>query len=310
MSYIRFLFKLEKENKMVEEYLKECTLCPHSCKVNRLEKCFGRCKAGINVKIGLVQVHKFEEPCISGENGSGTVFFTGCNLSCVFCQNYKISQEYKGKEISINELAEEFLNLQKQKVNNINLVTGFMYVPQIIEAIKVAKNNGLNIPIVYNTSGYESVETLKMLEGYVDIYLPDFKYFYNELGREYSKVNNYFEVTTDAIKEMLRQVPENIFDENGIMKKGIIIRHLVLPNHIRNSKRVLKYIKDNFGKDTWISVMAQYFPSNKANEYENINRKLNDEEYNSILEYLDILGLENGFVQDLEDEEEKYVPKF
>ena len=295
---------------MIEDYLKMCTLCPHECKVNRLESNTGRCKAGKNVKLGLTQVHKFEEPCISGESGSGTVFFSGCNLSCVFCQNYKISQEYKGREVSIEELAQEFLNLQEKNVNNINLVTGFMYVPQIIEAIKIAREKGLNIPIVYNTSGYESVETLKLLEGYVDIYLPDFKYFYNELGEEYSKVKNYFEVVTEAIKEMKRQQPENVFDENGIMKKGMIIRHLVLPNHIRNSKRVLKYIKDNFGKDTLISVMAQYFPSNIADKYENINRKLNEEEYNSILEYLEILGLENGFIQDLEDEEEKYVPDF
>ena len=295
---------------MIEDYLKMCTLCPHECKVNRLESNTGRCKAGKNVKLGLTQVHKFEEPCISGESGSGTVFFSGCNLSCVFCQNYKISQEYKGREVSIEELAQEFLNLQEKNVNNINLVTGFMYVPQIIEAIKIAREKGLNIPIVYNTSGYESVETLKLLEGYVDIYLPDFKYFYNELGEEYSKVKNYFEVVTEAINEMKRQQPENVFDENGIMKKGMIIRHLVLPNHIRNSKRVLKYIKDNFGKDTLISVMAQYFPSNIADKYENINRKLNEEEYNSILEYLEILGLENGFIQDLEDEEEKYVPDF
>ena len=295
---------------MNEEILKMCTLCPHECKVNRLENNNGRCRAGKNVKIGLTQVHKFEEPCISGESGSGTVFFTGCNLSCVFCQNYKISQEYKGREITIEELADEFIFLQEKNVNNINLVTGFMYVPQIIEAIKIAKEKGLNIPIVYNTSGYESVETLKLLEGYVDIYLPDFKYYYNELGEEYSKVKNYFEVVIDAINEMRRQQPENIFDENGIMKKGIIIRHLVLPNHIRNSKRVLKYIKDEFGKDTLISVMAQYFPSNIADKYENINRKLNEEEYDSILEYLEILGLENGFVQDLEDEEEKYVPDF
>ena len=155
---------------MVEDYLKMCTLCPHECKVNRLENNTGRCRAGKNVKLGLTQVHNFEEPCISGESGSGTVFFTGCNLSCVFCQNYKISQEYKGREISIEELAQEFLSLQEKKVNNINLVTGFMYVPQIIDAIKIAKGKGLNIPIVYNTSGYESVDTLKLLEGYVDIY--------------------------------------------------------------------------------------------------------------------------------------------
>ena len=231
-------------------------------------------------------------------------------MNCIYCQNYEISQQERGKEITIEELANIFLIQQEKGVENVNLVTPTSYVPQIIEAIKKAREKGLNIPIVYNTSGYESVDTLKLLEGYVDIYLPDFKYFYNELGEEYSKVKNYFEVVTEAIKEMRRQQPENIFDENGIMKKGMIIRHLVLPNHIRNSKRVLKYIKDNFGKDTLISVMAQYFPSNIADKYENINRKLNEEEYNSILEYLEILGLENGFIQDLEDEEEKYVPDF
>ena len=238
------------------------------------------------------------------------MFFSGCNLSCVFCQNYKISQNDNGKIISVEELAEEFLKLQEKNVNNINLVTGFMYVPHIVEAVKIARAKGLVIPIVYNSSGYENVDSLRMLEGTVDIYLPDFKYFYNELGEEYSKVKNYFEVVKEALTEMRRQVPENIFDENGIMKKGMIIRHLVLPNHIRNSKRVLKYIKENFDQDILISIMAQYFPTNKANEYGNINRKLNDEEYNDILDYLEILGIENGFIQDLEDDEEKYVPKF
>ena len=298
------------ENNLIEECLKECTLCPHDCKVNRLEGKIGRCRAGKDIKLGHVQVHGFEEPCISGENGSGTVFFSGCNLSCVFCQNYKISQNDSGKLISVEELAEEFIKLQEKNVNNINLVTGFMYVPHIVEAVKIAKEKGLVIPIVYNSSGYESIETLKLLEGTVDIYLPDFKYFYNELGEEYSKVKNYVEVVKNALVEMRRQVPENVFDENGIMKKGMIIRHLVLPNHIRNSKRVLKYIKENFDQDILISIMAQYFPTNKANEYKNINRKLNEEEYNDILEYLEILGIENGFIQDLEDDEEKYVPKF
>lgn len=290
--------------------LEECMLCPHNCKVNRIEGKVGRCRAGKDVKLALASVHNFEEPCISGENGSGTLFFSGCNLSCVFCQNYKISHEGSGKEISIEDLADEMLKLEEKKVHNINIVTGFMFVPQIIEAIKIAKQKGFNLPIVYNTSGFESIETLKLLEGYVDIYLPDFKYFYDELGEEYSKVNNYFNVAIEAIKEMIRQRPENKFNENGIMEKGVIIRHLVLPNHIRNSKRVLKYIKDTFGKETYISVMAQYFPSNKANEYEKINRKLTEEEWNDILDYIDILGFENGFLQELEDDEEKYVPNF
>ena len=290
--------------------LEECVLCPHNCKVNRIENKVGRCRAGKDVKLALASIHKFEEPCISGENGSGTLFFSGCNLSCVFCQNYKISQEGKGVEITIPQLADEMIKLQEKKVHNINIVTGFMFVPQIIEAIKIARGKGFNLPIVYNTSGFESVETLKLLEGYVDIYLPDFKYFYDELGEEYSKVTNYFNIATEAIKEMKRQQPKDIINNDGIMQKGVIIRHLVLPNHIRNSKRVLKYIKDTFGKDTYISVMAQYFPSNKAKEYSNINRKLTEEEWNQILDYIDILNLENGFLQELEDDEEKYVPNF
>ena len=290
--------------------LEECVLCPHNCKVNRIENKVGRCRAGKDVKLALASIHKFEEPCISGENGSGTLFFSGCNLSCVFCQNYKISQEGKGVEITIPQLADEMIKLQEKKVHNINIVTGFMFVPQIIEAIKIARGKGFNLPIVYNTSGFESVETLKLLEGYVDIYLPDFKYFYDELGEEYSKVTNYFNIATEAIKEMKRQQPKDIINNDGIMQKGVIIRHLVLPNHIRNSKRVLKYIKDTFGKDTYISVMAQYFPSNKAKEYSNINRKLTEEEWNKILDYIDILNLENGFLQELEDDEEKYVPNF
>ena len=290
--------------------LEECVLCPHNCKVNRIENKVGRCRAGKDVKLALASIHKFEEPCISGENGSGTLFFSGCNLSCVFCQNYKISQEGKGVEITIPQLADEMIKLQEKKVHNINIVTGFMFVPQIIEAIKIARGKGFNLPIVYNTSGFESVETLKLLEGYVDIYLPDFKYFYDELGEEYSKVTNYFNIATEAIKEMKRQQPKDIINNDGIMQKGVIIRHLVLPNHIRNSKRVLKYIKDTFGKDTYISVMAQYFPSNKAKEYSNINRKLTEEEWNEILDYIDILNLENGFLQELEDDEEKYVPNF
>ena len=197
--------------------LEECMLCPHNCKVNRIEGKVGRCRAGKDVKLALASVHNFEEPCIRGENGSGTLFFSGCNLSCVFCQNYKISQNDNGKIISVEELAEEFLKLQEKNVNNINLVTGFMYVPHIVEAVKIARTKGLVIPIVYNSSGYENVDSLRMLEGTVDIYLPDLKYFYNELGEEYSKVKNYFEVVKEALTEMRRQVPENIFDEMELL---------------------------------------------------------------------------------------------
>ncbi len=287
-----------------------CKLCPRRCKVNRIKGEIGRCKAKINPKIAKVQLHYFEEPCISGTEGSGTIFFSGCNLSCKFCQNYIISQENKGEELSIEELSEKMLELQNQGANNINLVTGFAYVPQIIEAIKLAKRQGLNIPIVYNTSGYETVETLKLLEGVVDIYLPDFKYYYNELGNKLSSVNDYCEVVTKALKEMCRQISKEEYDEYGIMKKGIIIRHLVLPNHLQNSKQVLKWIKSNLRKNINISIMAQYFPTYKANETEDVNRKLTEEEFNDIENFVYNLNLENGYIQYLEDDEKQYVPEF
>ena len=294
---------------MEKNILEKCELCPWKCKVNRVNGALGKCKAGKNVKIALANLHFFEEPCISGEEGSGTVFFTGCNMNCKFCQNYKISQEMLGKEITIEDLANEFLKLQEMKANNINLVTAVMYIPQIIEAIKLAKKRGLKIPIVYNSSGYENPETIKLLNGYIDVYLPDLKYYDNELGKKLSGINNYFEYATESIKEMYEQVGKPEFDENGIIKKGLIIRHLVLPNYIENSKKVLKWIKDTFKDDILVSIMAQYFPSNKAMEYSDINRKLTEEEYNEIEEYVFELNLD-GYMQDLEENEEQYVPKF
>lgn len=294
-----------EENKLLEK----CVLCPHECKVNRNEGKLGRCKAGKNIKIALANLHYFEEPCISGENGSGTVFFSGCNLNCKYCQNYKISQELLGKEISIEELAEEFLKLQNMNANNINLVTGVMYVPQIIKAIKIAREKGLNIPIVYNSSGYESVETIKLLDGYIDVYLPDLKYYDSDLGIKYSGIKNYFENATNAIKEMYKQVGEADFDENGIIKKGIIIRHLVLPNNIENSKNALKWIKETFGNKILVSIMAQYFPTNKAKDITELNRKLTQEEYDEIEQFVFDLELD-GYMQDLEENEEQYVPDF
>lgn len=292
------------------QILEKCTLCPRECKVNRNEGQLGRCRAGKNIKIALSNLHYYEEPCISGKNGSGTVFFTGCNLSCKFCQNYKVSQEFLGYEITIEDLANEFLKLQNAGAHNINLVTAFAYVPMIVEALDIAKSKGLNIPIVYNTSGYESLETLKMLDGYIDVYLPDLKYAYDELSKDLSDVNNYFEIAKNAIKEMKRQVGNPVFDENGMIQKGLIVRHLVLPNHLQNSKKVLKWIRDNLGTETYVSVMAQYFPSYKANETEDVNRKLSEEEYKEIENYFYRLSLKNGYMQEIEEDEAKYVPNF
>lgn len=287
--------------------LEKCAICPHNCGINRLNNQIGRCKSKDTVKVALYSTHNFEEPCISGKKGSGTVFFSNCNMNCVFCQNYEISQQGKGKEISIEELADIFIKQQEKDVENINLVTPTSYVPQIIEAIKIARKNGLKLPIVYNTNGYEKVETLKMLEGYVDIYLPDFKYSDNELGKRLSKVDNYFEIVTEALEEMYRQTGKAVFNEEGIMQKGMIIRHLVLPNHILNSRRVLKWINENM-HDVYVSVMAQYFPTYKAKEIDDINRKLTKEEYEQIENYLYRLDLENGYIQELGEHEEEYVP--
>lgn len=291
------------------ELLEKCTICPHNCGINRTNNQIGRCKSKDTVKIALYSTHNFEEPCISGKKGSGTVFFSNCNMNCVFCQNYEISQQGKGKEITIEELAEIFIKQQEKDVENINLVTPTSYVPQIIEAIKIARNKGLKLPIVYNTNGYEKVETLEMLEEYVDIYLPDFKYSDNKLAKRLSKVDNYFEIATRALKEMYRQTGKAVFDDRGIMQKGMIIRHLVLPNQILNSRRVLKWINENM-HDVYVSVMAQYFPTYKAKDIEDINRKLSKEEYEQIENYLYRLDLENGYIQELGEHEEEYVPKW
>ena len=291
------------------ELLEQCKICPHECKINRNNGKIGRCKSTDKVKIALYSTHNFEEPCISGKKGSGTVFFSNCNLNCIFCQNYEISQEGKGEEISIEGLAEIFLKQQEKDVENINLVTPTSYIPQIIEAIKIAKSKGLKLPIVYNTNGYEKIETLKMLDGYIDIYLPDFKYAQNELGKRLSKVDNYFEITTEALREMYKQTGKAIFDDRGIMQKGMIVRHLVLPNHLVNSRKVLKWLNDNMN-DVFVSVMAQYFPTYKAKELEDINRKLTKEEYEQIESYLYRLNLENGYIQELGEHEEEYVPKW
>ncbi len=292
--------------------LEKCEICPHKCKINRNNNQIGRCKATDKIKIGLYSTHNFEEPCISGKKGSGTVFFSNCNLNCVYCQNYEISQQGKGKEITIEELSNIFLKQQEKGVENINLVTPTSYVPQIIEALKIAKSQGLKLPIVYNTNGYENIETIKQLEGYIDIYLPDLKYAENDIGKKYSKIENYFETATIAIKEMERQVGKTQFDENGVMTKGIIVRHLVLPNNIENSKKIIKWMKENLNKETYVSIMAQYFPTYKAKteEYKEISRKLTPKEWKKIENYIDELGFENGFIQELGEHEEEYVPKW
>lgn len=289
--------------------INKCDICPHNCKVNR-ENQIGKCKGTDKPKLALSSLHFFEEPCISGENGSGTIFFSNCNLKCVFCQNHQISNEGFGVEISIEKLAEIFMKQQENNANNINLVSPTIYAYQIKQSIILAKEKGLHIPIIYNSSGYEKVETLKELEGYIDVYLPDFKYSNNKLGEKFSKVKNYYDVCLPAIKEMYRQVGAPVLDENGIIKKGLIIRHLILPNNVGNTKNVIKAIKENLPSDVYVSIMAQYFPTGEAKNIPELNRKISKEEYAEIEKYIYEQNIENGYMQDLGEHEEEYVPKF
>jgi len=288
----------------------KCNLCPRKCNVDR-KVCTGFCTASDKIIVAKYQKHFFEEPCISGKRGSGTIFFAGCNLRCKFCQNYKISRVPSGTEYSVDELANLFIKLQNEDVHNINLVSPTIYVDKIKEAIKIAKENGLSVPIVYNTSGYENLETIKGLEGLIYVYLPDFKYASNMLAKKYSIANNYVENVEKCLIEMKRQVKNPAFDENGIIKSGLIIRHLILPNNTINSKLVLKWIKDNLGENTYISLMTQYFPTAEVKDDDRINRKITKEEFDEVYNYMISLGLKNGYVQDYKDDnEEKYVPEF
>ena len=290
-------------------YFSCCKLCPRECCVDR-HNTIGFCRANDKLKIARAALHFFEEPPISGTNGSGAIFFSNCNLRCVFCQNYQISNENIGKEVSVSKFSDICINLQNQGALNINLVTPTHYVPLIREGLLLAKKKGLTIPIVYNTSSYESVSTIKMLNGIVDVYLPDLKYYSNELAIKYSKAPHYFEIATKAICEMVDQVGIPEFDERGIIKKGVIVRHLILPNHIQNSKHILKWFKENLENKAYISVMAQYFPTFKAKEDSLLNRKISKKEYEEIENYLYMLDIENGYMQELGEHEEEYVPDF
>lgn len=287
--------------------LHRCTLCPRKCGADRYTKA-GFCGSGSLVRAAKAYLHMWEEPCISGTRGSGTVFFSGCCLKCCYCQNYKISCENLGKEISETRLAEIFLELQKKGAHNINLVSPTQFVPQIISALDLCSGK-LKIPVVYNTGGYERVETLKMLEGYIDVYLPDFKYFDDALAEKYSGAKNYFEVVTAALKEMYRQVGD-YKTENGIICRGMIIRHLVLPTHRHDSIRILEWIAENLPRSgVMISLMSQYTPFYKSSEHKEISRRISTFEYNSVLDKARELEL-NGFMQEKSSAMEEYTPDF
>ncbi|MBR0349231.1 MAG: radical SAM protein [Clostridia bacterium] len=283
-----------------------CNSCPRKCNIDR-DSFKGICGAPANYKLARAALHFWEEPCISGDRGSGTVFFSGCSLKCVFCQNYEISRNSYGKEITEERLIEIFRELENQGAHNINLVNPTHYSAQLAQTLKKYKPS---VPVVYNTGGYDSVESLKKLEGLVDIYLTDIKYVSEAVSKKYSGAEDYFTVASEAVLEMQRQVGENVFDEDGIMQKGIIIRHLVLPCNVSQAMRMLDWVKENLPIDTVLSLMSQYTPCGKASEYPTINRKLGEREYGMVLDYAEKLGFENVFIQEIDSSSTDFIPDF
>lgn len=294
----------------VNNVLDNCSLCMRKCNVNRNEGKLGVCRSNNKVFIARAALHKWEEPCISGSVGSGAVFFSNCNFRCVFCQNHEISQEGKGKEVTIDHLSDIFLDLQCQGAYNINLVTPTHYVPQIIEALTIAKSKGLNIPIVYNTNGYDTLETIKMLDGLIDIYLPDFKYFNDKYSIKYSGAPNYKDNLLIILKEMVRQTKSLEFDENGIMKSGVIVRHLMIPGLLFDSKKIIDCIYNTFKDSVYISIMNQYIPLFNACKFPEINKTLNPKHYESLIEYAVNIGVKNGFIQEEGSNDMSFIPPF
>lgn len=293
----------------MKNVLNECNLCPRNCCVNRNCGEVGYCGAPNEITIAKYYLHQWEEPCITGKNGSGTIFFTYCNLGCIFCQNYKISTLNYGKKISVNEFADICLELQDRGATNINLVTPTHFVPLIIDGIKLAKNRGLSIPIVYNSSGYESVDTIRMLDGTIDVYLPDLKYYSDEYAVKYSKCNNYFKYASGAILEMFKQKGSCKFDNNGNILSGVIVRHLLLPDMEDDSKKILKYLYDTFENKIYISIMNQYTPINKY-KYEELNNKIMDKIYDDVIDYAWDIGIRNAFIQENGTQSESFIPEF
>ncbi len=289
--------------------LTSCTLCPRRCKVNRTLGEIGFCGAGNKMKICNFSLYLYEEPPISGTKGSGAIFFSCCPLKCLYCQNYVISTKNQGVEIDIEDLTKIALRLQEQGAHNINLVTPTHYIPWIVEALKRAKERGLRIPIVYNCSGYENVETLKELDGLIDIYLPDFKYYEEKLGRRYSKVENYREITTAALLEMYRQVGE-IRMEDGIMKRGMIVRHMMLPEELEDSKRILKTLYQMFGNHICYSIMNQYTPLPWVEKIPSLNKTVTEEDYQTLIDYALDFGIKNAYMQEGETQKDSFIPSF
>lgn len=290
--------------------MRSCTLCPRMCRVDRTAGEKGFCGMGVAVQGARAALHMWEEPCISGKKGSGAIFFSGCTLKCVFCQNWEIAEGKYGKEISSQRLTEIFLELQGKGAANINLVTAGHFVVPVKEALLRAKEQGLAIPVIYNSGGYERVETLRFLEPVVDVWLPDFKYMDGRLAREYSKAEDYPQTAKKALEEMVRQAGECRFDKEGYIQKGVIVRHLILPGHTRDSMEILSYLHKTYGEHIYISVMNQYTPLPQVKDLEPLNRKVTRREYRRVLDFALELGIEQGYFQEGETAKESFIPLF
>lgn len=292
------------------EFSEKCSLCPRMCGTDRAAGQKGFCGGGNLVRVARAALHYWEEPCISGESGSGTVFFSGCTMRCVFCQNKEISRSEVGKEITIERLAGIYLELAAKGANNINLVTPMHYAPQITAALDIARKNGLTLPIVWNTGGWERRESIAAVRDYADIWLSDFKYFDSSLGESLSKAPNYFSVAAAALDQMVKQTCEPVFDENGIMRRGVIVRHLMLPGHLDDTKNVLRFLYENYGDSIWISIMNQYTPMCSDPRFPELSRTVSDEEYNEAIDFACELGIENAFVQEGGTVGKSFIPPF
>ena len=295
----------------ITSYMSDCTLCPRRCHANRAAGQTGFCGQTAQLRAARAALHFWEEPCISGDCGSGTVFFSGCSLQCIFCQNHEIALGESGKGISVERLSQIFLELQEKGAANINLVTAGHFIPQVCRALELSKADGLSIPIVYNTGSYEEAASLRLLEGLVDIWLPDLKYFSGDLSARYSSAPDYFQVATAAIAEMFRQTPAAVFDSGtGLMRRGIIVRHLMLPGQAADSKKILRYLHTTYGDAIYISIMNQYTPLAGVSGLPELNRRVTPEEYRRVLDFADRIGIENGFMQEDGTAAESFIPPF
>lgn len=289
----------------------KCNICPRGCNVDRNGGTIGYCGETTQIRVARTSLHQWEEPCITGKYGSGTVFFSGCSLKCIFCQNHNIADSSVGQAFSTEQLADAFLRLQEKKASNINLVTAGHFVKSLVPAIILAKDRGLSIPVVYNSSAYETLESLQMLKGLVDVYLPDCKFFSAEISRNYAKADDYFNVASKAIEEMVNQAGDPAFDETtGDMVKGVIVRHLVLPGHTKDSMEILKYLYGTYKNQIYVSIMNQYTPVIHQNEFLNLNRRVTKREYDKVVDYALVLGMENVFIQEGQTAQESFIPEF